>query len=127
MAQLYGKIRRLRHELGLVRTSAREFCRQRGTFIRSELGYFDRLVPLPIAEVDRQLRAGRISALMNPITFVVVNIAVVLLIHIGAIQVDGGIDSKTAPLCVEAGADVLVSGSYVFGASDTKAAIDSLR
>ena len=43
------------------------------------------------------------------------------------IQVDGGIDSKTAPLCVEAGADVLVSGSYVFGASDTKAAIDSLR
>jgi ribulose-phosphate 3-epimerase len=43
------------------------------------------------------------------------------------IQVDGGIDSKTAPLCVEAGADVLVSGSYVFGAADTKAAIDSLR
>lgn len=43
------------------------------------------------------------------------------------IQVDGGIDSKTAPLCVEAGADVLVSGSYVFGATDTKGAIDSLR
>lgn len=43
------------------------------------------------------------------------------------IQVDGGIDNKTAPLCVEAGADVLVSGSYVFGAADTKAAIDSLR
>ncbi len=43
------------------------------------------------------------------------------------IQVDGGIDSKTAPLCVDAGADVLVSGSYVFGAADTKAAIDSLR
>ncbi len=43
------------------------------------------------------------------------------------IQVDGGIDSKTAPFCVEAGADVLVSGSYVFGAADTKMAIDSLR
>ena len=43
------------------------------------------------------------------------------------IQVDGGIDNKTAPLCVEAGADVLVSGSYVFGAADTRAAIDSLR
>ena len=38
-----------------------------------------------------QLRAGRISALMNPITFVAVNVAVVVLIHIGAIQVDGGI------------------------------------
>ncbi len=43
------------------------------------------------------------------------------------IQVDGGIDSRTAPLCVDAGADVLVSGSYVFGAADTKVAIDSLR
>ena len=43
------------------------------------------------------------------------------------IQVDGGIDNKTAPLCVESGADVLVSGSYVFGATDTKVAIDSLR
>ena len=38
-----------------------------------------------------QLRAGRISALMNPITFVVVNLAVVVLIHVGAIRVEGGI------------------------------------
>ncbi|MCY3974341.1 MAG: ribulose-phosphate 3-epimerase [Simkaniaceae bacterium] len=30
------------------------------------------------------------------------------------IQVDGGIDDKTAPLCVEAGANHLVSGSYLF-------------
>ena len=41
-----------------------------------------------------QLRAGRISALMNPITFVVVNLAVVVLIHVGAIRVDGGILSQ---------------------------------
>lgn len=40
---------------------------------------------------DKQLMAGRISALMNPITFVVVNLAVVLLIQIGAIKVEGGI------------------------------------
>lgn len=39
----------------------------------------------------RQLSAGRISALMNPITFVVVNMAVVILIQVGAIQVEGGI------------------------------------
>lgn len=43
------------------------------------------------------------------------------------IQVDGGIVPETARLCVDAGADVLVSGSFIFGATDTKKAIDSLR
>ena len=32
------------------------------------------------------------------------------------LEVDGGVDAATAPLCVEAGADVLVAGSAVFGA-----------
>lgn len=43
------------------------------------------------------------------------------------IQVDGGIAEKTAPLVKEAGADVLVAGSAVFGAEDTVAAIESIR
>ena len=43
------------------------------------------------------------------------------------ISVDGGINAQTAKLCREAGADVLVAGSYFFGASDPKAAADSLR
>ena len=34
------------------------------------------------------------------------------------IEVDGGIDPNTAPLCVNAGADLLVAGSAVFGAAD---------
>ena len=34
------------------------------------------------------------------------------------LEVDGGVDAATAPLCVEAGADVLVAGSYIFGADD---------
>ena len=38
-----------------------------------------------------QLFAGKISALMNPITFVVVNVAMVILIYTGAIQVEGSI------------------------------------
>ncbi len=38
-----------------------------------------------------QLFAGKVSALMNPITFVVVNVAMVILIYTGAIQVDTGI------------------------------------
>ena len=32
------------------------------------------------------------------------------------IQVDGGIDATTAPLCAKAGEDILVAGSQVFGA-----------
>lgn len=40
---------------------------------------------------NRQLSAGRISALMNPITFVAVNLAVVVLIHVGALKVEQGI------------------------------------
>ena len=38
-----------------------------------------------------QLKAGRISNLMNPLTFVIVNLAIVILIHVGALKVDGGI------------------------------------
>lgn len=38
-----------------------------------------------------QLFAGKISALMNPITFVIVNVAMVILIYTGAVQVEGSI------------------------------------
>lgn len=43
------------------------------------------------------------------------------------IIIDGGINKETAPLAIEAGADVLVSGSYIFKAEDREAAIASLR
>ncbi|KUG03776.1 ribulose-phosphate 3-epimerase [hydrocarbon metagenome] len=43
------------------------------------------------------------------------------------VQVDGGINDKTARQVVEAGCDVLVSGSYIFGASDAGLAIKTLR
>ncbi len=43
------------------------------------------------------------------------------------IQVDGGVQADTAPRLVEAGADVLVSGSYVFKASDPVATIHDLK
>jgi ribulose-phosphate 3-epimerase len=35
-----------------------------------------------------------------------------------AVQVDGGIDPGTAPQCVQAGANVFVAGSAIFGADD---------
>ena len=44
-----------------------------------------------------------------------------------ALQVDGGVTAETAPLCIEAGADVLVAGTAVFGAPDYAAAIAALR
>ena len=37
-----------------------------------------------------QKRVGRISAAMNPLTFVIINLAIIALIRQGAIQVDGG-------------------------------------
>lgn len=43
------------------------------------------------------------------------------------IQVDGGINEKTAKLVRAAGATVLVAGSYVYGAEDTAEAIASLK
>lgn len=43
------------------------------------------------------------------------------------IQVDGGINAETAKKVIAAGADVLVAGSFVFNAEDTKAAIESLK
>ncbi|MBS5800258.1 MAG: ABC transporter ATP-binding protein [Clostridiales bacterium] len=38
-----------------------------------------------------QKKAGKVSALMNPLTYVIINIAIVTLIWVGAIQVDNGI------------------------------------
>ena len=43
------------------------------------------------------------------------------------IAVDGGITPETAPRVIEAGADVLVAGSAVFGAEDMSRAIAALR
>ncbi len=43
------------------------------------------------------------------------------------IQVDGGINEKTAPLAVEAGADVLVAGSAIYGEENVMEAIKMLR
>lgn len=37
-----------------------------------------------------QRRVGNVSALMNPLTYVIINVGVILLIHIGALKVDGG-------------------------------------
>lgn len=43
------------------------------------------------------------------------------------IEVDGGVNPETAPLCIEAGANVLVAGSAIYGKKDLKDAIRSIR
>ncbi|MDE5987969.1 MAG: ribulose-phosphate 3-epimerase [Duncaniella sp.] len=43
------------------------------------------------------------------------------------IEIDGGVNLETAPALVEAGADILVAGSYVFKAPDPAKAISDLR
>jgi ribulose-phosphate 3-epimerase len=49
--------------------------------------------------------------------------------HGGSIwlQVDGGVDDETIGRCAEAGADMFVAGSAVFGATDPAAAVTGLR
>jgi ribulose-phosphate 3-epimerase len=43
------------------------------------------------------------------------------------VQVDGGVSAKTIEQCAEAGADVFVAGSAVYGADDAANAVDELR
>ncbi len=43
------------------------------------------------------------------------------------IEIDGGVGSSNIEILKEAGVDICVAGSYVFGADDYKTAIDSLR
>jgi len=48
-------------------------------------------------------------------------------IYSGDIEVDGGINDKNAGSVIEAGANILVAGSYFFGAKDKKEAVNKLR
>ncbi|MCM3441143.1 ribulose-phosphate 3-epimerase [Metabacillus halosaccharovorans] len=43
------------------------------------------------------------------------------------IEVDGGVNEETAKLCVEAGANVLVAGSFIYNNPDRQQAIQSLK
>jgi ribulose-phosphate 3-epimerase len=63
-------------------------------------------------------------------TYQKVNVLKNLILQKGAktlIEVDGGVNNQNAPELLKAGADVLVSASYIFGASDPKATIDQLK
>ena len=86
---LYGKVRagldrllrRTRENLSGARV-IRAFCIE-----ESEIGKFRRENEQLTKE---QKKAGRISTLMNPLTFVLINLAIILLIYNGAVLVDNG-------------------------------------
>ncbi|KKJ72881.1 ribulose-phosphate 3-epimerase, partial [Enterococcus faecium MRSN 4777] len=44
-----------------------------------------------------------------------------------AIEVDGGIVPETAKICKDAGADVFVAGSYIYGAENPVGQIERLK
>lgn len=44
--------------------------------------------------LSEQRRAGHLSAMLNPMTFVLINMAVIVLIYVGALKVDSGILTK---------------------------------
>lgn len=48
-------------------------------------------------------------------------------IYSGDIAVDGGVNDKVAAKLIRAGANILAAGSYIFGAKDTKKAIERIR
>jgi ribulose-phosphate 3-epimerase len=47
--------------------------------------------------------------------------------YAGHVEMDGGLNAETLPACAAAGADVLVSGSALFGAPDMGAAVRRFR
>ena len=81
-ASLDGVTSATRQNLSGVRV-LRAFCMEEGEVASFE-GKTQELT-------RRQFSAGRISALMNPITFVIINLAVVLLVQVGALKVESGI------------------------------------
>ena len=68
-----------------------------------------KLLPFTLEKV-RQLKQMCLQRNLNPI-----------------IEVDGGINSETAPLAIEAGADMLVAGSAFFKASDKPSFVKQLK
>ncbi len=64
---------------------------------QSEIDTFDRKNR---ALTKIQLFAGRISALLNPVTYVILNAAIIALIYVGALRVDAGLLTQGAVIAL---------------------------
>ncbi len=102
MAASIPLYRRVQQKLDAVTGTTREnltgvrvlraFCKE-----EEEISIFDER-----SEELRQTQkfVGRISALMNPLTYVIINAAIILLIYTGALQVEAGILTQGAVLAL---------------------------
>ncbi len=79
--KLDGILKSTRDNLNGVRV-IRAFCKEDGEIREFE----EKNESLAIS----QRLVGRISSLLNPLTFIIINIGIILLIYVGAIKVDGG-------------------------------------
>lgn len=52
------------------------------------------------ALTDEQVHVGKISALLNPVTYVIINLAIIVLIYTGAIRVEAGILTQGAVIAL---------------------------
>lgn len=85
--KLDGLLNKTRENLLGTRV-VRAFCKE-----EEEIADFD---AKNSALTEMQTAVGRISAFMNPATFVLINLAIIALIYVGAIRVDSGAISRGA-------------------------------
>ena len=85
--KLDGLLSKTRENL-LVTRVVRAFCKE-----EEEIADFD---AKNSALTEMQTAVGRISAFMNPATFVLINLAIIALIYVGAIRVESGAISRGA-------------------------------
>lgn len=85
--KLDGLLSKMRENLLGTRV-VRAFCKE-----EEEIADFD---AKNNALTEMQTAVGRISAFMNPATFVLINLAIIALIYVGAIRVDSGAISRGA-------------------------------
>jgi ribulose-phosphate 3-epimerase len=92
--------------------------------------------PTPLAKIKKYLKYADFVLVMsvNPgfsgqgfIPSAVAKVRQLRSIFKGDISVDGGINDQTARLVIRAGANILAAGSYVFGAKNTRSAIERIR
>ncbi len=90
-AKLDGILKSTRDNLNGVRV-IRAFCKEEGEISEFE----DKNASL----ASSQRLVGRISSLLNPLTFIIINIGIILLIYVGALKVDGGILTQGAVIAL---------------------------
>lgn len=90
----------------------------------------------PLGRIKKALKYADLVLVMsvNPgfsgqefITAVLPKIKQLRAVYKGEISVDGGVNDLVAAKLIKAGADILAAGSYIFGAKNTRLAIERIR